>query len=168
VSAVSDVPRLAAELGILLDELLAEVGPSYVRAGERRGLNAAHAHLLLALDQARHPLTLAALAHRTQRSVTSVGRLVERLSRKDLVGPEEGGAARAGRRVELTESGRAHLRALQADRRERLEHYVRAMGTPQRLRLAGALHLISRRLDEELAHPDLRAAAQAARPHSAA
>jgi hypothetical protein len=36
------------------------------------------------------------------------------------------------------------------------------MTTAQRLRLTGALHLLSPRLDDDLAHPDQRAAAQAA------
>jgi hypothetical protein len=49
-----------------------------------------------------------------------------------------------------------------AVRRGRLERYVDSMSTAQRLRLAGALHLLSARLDEDLADPDQRAAAQAA------
>jgi hypothetical protein len=53
------------------------------------------------------------------------------------------------------------LRVRQA-RRERLEHYVGTMTTAQRLRLSAALHLLSSRLDEDLAHPDQRAAAPAA------
>jgi hypothetical protein len=38
-----------------------------------------------------------------------------------------------------------------AARRERLEQHVDAMTPAQRLRLAGALHLLSARLDEEAA-----------------
>jgi hypothetical protein len=45
-----------------------------------------------------------------------------------------------------------------AVRREWLERYVDAMTPAQQLRLAGALHLLSPRLDEDLAHPDQRAA----------
>lgn len=51
-----------------------------------------------------------------------------------------------------------------AVRRQRLEQYVESMTTAQRLRVAGALHLLSARLDEDLAHPDQREAAQAADP----
>jgi hypothetical protein len=54
------------------------------------------------------------------------------------------------------------VRRAQAVRRDRLERYVGAMSTAQRLRLAGALHLLSRRLDEDLAHPDQRAGPGAA------
>jgi hypothetical protein len=42
-------------------------------------------------------------------------------------------------------------RAPERRRRERLEHHVDAMTPAQRLRLAGALHLLSGRLDEEAA-----------------
>jgi hypothetical protein len=69
----------------------------------------------------------------------------------------------------LVEAGVSHadsprrggLRSARAQtaRRERLERYIAAMSDAQRLRLAGALHLLSRRLDEELAHPDFRASA---------
>jgi hypothetical protein len=47
-------------------------------------------------------------------------------------------------------------------RRQRLERYVDAMSVAQRLRLAAALHLLSGRLDEDLADPDQRAATHAA------
>ena len=63
-------------------------------------------------------------------------------------------ASRA-RSAELHGRNAAQARAV---RRERLERYVDAMTPAQRLRLASALHLLSRRLDEDLAHPDQRAA----------
>jgi hypothetical protein len=44
-------------------------------------------------------------------------------------------------------------------RRERLEHYLAAMTIARRLRLAAAAHFLSRRFDQDLAHPDARAAA---------
>jgi hypothetical protein len=50
----------------------------------------------------------------------------------------------------------------QPSRRAQLERYIGGMSTAQRLRLAGALHLLSDRLDNDLAHPDQRAA-----PHEA-
>jgi hypothetical protein len=59
------------------------------------------------------------------------------------------------------ELGVAQARAV---RRERLEQYVDGMSTARRLRLAGALHLLSRRLDEDLAHSDQREAAPGASP----
>lgn len=154
--------RLAADLGHLLDELLMEAGPSHVRASERHGLTAAQAQVLLALDQARGPLPLVALADRTQRSIVSVGRLVERLRGKALVVHRDGVPEGRSDRIQLSASGRAHLRALQADRRQQLESYVHDMGTARRLRLAAALHLLSSHLDEELADPDLPAATAAA------
>jgi DNA-binding MarR family transcriptional regulator len=154
VAAVVETPRLAADLGDLLDELLVEVGPSYVRSGEYRNLTAGQAQLLFTLDDAHGSSTLEALARRTQRSVTSAGRLVRHLSRHELVRSREDPGDERARRVELTGSGRAHLRALRADRRERLERYVAAMGAARRLRLAGALHLLSPRLDQDLAHLD--------------
>jgi hypothetical protein len=46
----------------------------------------------------------------------------------------------------------------QFTRREQLQRYVGAMSTARRLRLAGALHLLSGRLDEDLADPNQRAA----------
>jgi len=55
-------------------------------------------------------------------------------------------------------SGTAGTPRRHAVRRERLERYVDALTPAQRLRLAGALHLLSPRLDEDLAHPDQRAA----------
>jgi DNA-binding MarR family transcriptional regulator len=123
-----------------------------VRAGEEPGLGAAAAHLLLVLGAARAPLSVEALAQRAQRSVTSVSRLVDRLHHRQLV-RLHGPAGPSLARVELTESARARLHALERDRRERLERYVAALDAPRRLRLAGALHLLSRRLDEELAFP---------------
>ena len=72
--------------------------------------------------------------------------------------PVELGANRAS---SAEQHGRNAAQA-RAVRRERLEHYVDAMTTAQRLRLAGALHLLSPRLDEDLAHPDQREAVQAA------
>jgi len=54
------------------------------------------------------------------------------------------------------------IRHAQSTRRRRLERYVDAMSTAQRLRLAGALHLLSRRLDEALADPNQRAPTHAA------
>jgi hypothetical protein len=60
-----------------------------------------------------------------------------------------------------------HGRRVRQARRERLEHYVGAMTAAQRLRLAAALHLLSRRLDEDLAHPDQRAAPRAAQAAAA-
>jgi hypothetical protein len=53
-------------------------------------------------------------------------------------------------------AGRTVLPARAATRRERLEHYVGAMSNAQRLRLDGALHLLSGRLDKDLADPDQR------------
>ena len=67
--------------------------------------------------------------------------------------------ARRGGSAEQHGRNAAQARAV---RRERLEHYIDAMTTAQRLRLAGALHLLSPRLDEDLAHPDQREAVQAA------
>ena len=78
------------------------------------------------------------------RLAADLGRFLDEL-------PVEVGAIRAGsaeRRV----------------RRERLEEYVDGMSSARRLRLAAALHLLSRRLDEDLAHPDQREAAPAASP----
>jgi hypothetical protein len=49
------------------------------------------------------------------------------------------------------------LRHAQFTRREQLERYVGTMSTAQRLRVAGALHLLSGRLDTDLADPDQRA-----------
>lgn len=49
-----------------------------------------------------------------------------------------------------------------AARREPLERHVDAMTTAQRLRLAGALHLLSPNLDDDLGHLDQREAMQAA------
>ena len=46
--------------------------------------------------------------------------------------------------------------------RERLEEYVDTLTPAQRLRLAGALHLVSHRLDEDLADPEQREALRAA------
>jgi hypothetical protein len=54
------------------------------------------------------------------------------------------------------------VRHTQSTRRQQLELYVAAMSTTQRLRLAGALHLLSRRLDEDLADPNQRDATHAA------
>jgi hypothetical protein len=72
--------------------------------------------------------------------------------------PVEVGASR----VSLAERhGRSSAQA-RAARRDRLERYVDGMTAAQRLRLAGAMHLLSRRLDEDLADRDQRAAAQAA------
>jgi hypothetical protein len=51
------------------------------------------------------------------------------------------------------ERGGPRTRPAQSTQREQLERYVDAMSTAQRLRLAGALHLLSRRLDEDLADP---------------
>jgi hypothetical protein len=53
-------------------------------------------------------------------------------------------------------------RRAQSTRRQQLERYVEAMSMAQRLRLAGALHLLSGRLDEDLADPNQRAATHAA------
>ena len=53
-------------------------------------------------------------------------------------------------------------RASAAVRRERLQHYVDDLTGAQRLRLAGALHLLSPRLDGDLADPAQREALQAA------
>jgi hypothetical protein len=47
-------------------------------------------------------------------------------------------------------------------RRQRLERYVNAMSIAKRLRLAAALHLLSGRLDEDLADPNQRVATPAA------
>jgi hypothetical protein len=49
------------------------------------------------------------------------------------------------------------VRHAQSTRRQQLERYVDAMSTTQRLRLAAALHLLSTRLDTDLADPDQRA-----------
>jgi hypothetical protein len=54
------------------------------------------------------------------------------------------------------------VRHAQSVRRQQLERYVDAMSTAQRLRLAGALHLLSGRLDEDLADPNQRAPTHAA------
>lgn len=81
-----------------------------------------------------------------------VGRLAADLGRFLDELPVELGAGRAGS-AERHGRKAAQERAL---RRERLEQYVDAMSTARRLRLAGALHLLSRRLDEDLAHPDQR------------
>jgi DNA-binding MarR family transcriptional regulator len=158
---MDDVQRLAVDLGHLLDELLVEAGPSYVRAGEHRALNAAQTQLLLVLGNAAEPLTLAAMADRTQRSVASTSRMVVRLEGKGLVSRDDRCTESPWRRVELTAAGRALLHALRTDRRQRLENYVGGMGKAQRLRLAGALHLLSRRLDRDLADPGLRELAPA-------
>jgi hypothetical protein len=61
-------------------------------------------------------------------------------------------------RASLAERHGRNAAQARAVRRERLERYVDAMTPAQRLRLAGALHLLSPRLDEDLAHPDQRAA----------
>jgi hypothetical protein len=54
------------------------------------------------------------------------------------------------------------VRHAQSMRRRQLERYVDAMSTAQRLRLAGALHLLSGRFDEDLADPNHRAPTHAA------
>jgi hypothetical protein len=87
------------------------------------------------------------------RLAADLGRFLDEL-------PDELGASRAG---SAERDGRKASRA-RALRRERLEQYVDGMSTARRLRLAGALHLLSRRLDEDLAHPDQREAATAASP----
>jgi hypothetical protein len=86
-----------------------------------------------------------------RRLAADLGRFLDELPIE--VGASHGGSTRRG-----------GLRSLQAQaaRRGRLEHYIGAMSTAQRLRLAGALHLLSPRLDEDLAHSDFRAAAHAA------
>jgi hypothetical protein len=61
-----------------------------------------------------------------------------------------------GRRSPAERDG-PRLRRAQAARRKQLERYVGAMSTAERLRLAGALHLLSGRLNEDLADPDQRA-----------
>jgi hypothetical protein len=74
--------------------------------------------------------------------------------RQGLVVRHEGCRDRQRRRVEITPAGRECLRALEAERRKRLERYVDRLDRPRRLRLAGALHLLSGRLDGDLAHPE--------------
>jgi hypothetical protein len=54
------------------------------------------------------------------------------------------------------------VRHAHSTRRQQLERYVNAMSTTQRLRLAAALHLLSGRLDEDLADPSQGAATHAA------
>jgi hypothetical protein len=86
-----------------------------------------------------------------RRLAADLGRFLDEL-------PIEVGASRVS---SAERQGRSAAR-VRAVRREWLEHYVGAMTTAQRLRLAGALHLLSPRLDEDLADPDQRDAAQAA------
>jgi hypothetical protein len=86
-----------------------------------------------------------------RRLAADLGRYLDEL-------PVEVGASRAS----SAERHGRNAAQVRAARRERLEHYVDAMTAAQRLRLAGALHLLSRRLDEDLADPDQRAATQAA------
>jgi DNA-binding MarR family transcriptional regulator len=159
--SVQDVPRLARELGHLLDELLVEAGPSYVHASEERGLTAAQAHLLLVVGEAHGPVTVRRLAQTAHRSITGASRIIERLSRCGLVSGHEETGDRRTRKVEITAAGVAHLRGLRAERRVQLEHYIGAMNRAQRLRLAGALHLLSLQLDD-LSDHDLRSPADAA------
>jgi hypothetical protein len=64
--------------------------------------------------------------------------------------------------ISSSERDGPRLRRAEAVRRKRLEHYLGAMTTAQRLRLSGALHLLSARLEEDLAPPDQRAAGHAA------
>ena len=83
------------------------------------------------------------------RLAADLGRFLDELP----VGP---GASRAG-------SGERHGRRAaraRAVQHERLEQYVDGLSTARRLRLAAALHLLSRRLDQDLAHPDQREAVQ--------
>jgi hypothetical protein len=82
-----------------------------------------------------------------RRLAAELGRFLDELP-VELKASRASSAERHGRNA-------AQARAV---RRERLERYVDAMTPAQRLRLAGALHLLSPRLDEDLAHPDERAA----------
>ncbi|HSI79706.1 MAG TPA: hypothetical protein VK919_03555, partial [Solirubrobacterales bacterium] len=86
-----------------------------------------------------------------RRLAVDLGRLLDEL-------PIELGASHSG------STKRGGLRSLrtQAARHERLERDIGAMSTAQRLRLAGALHLLSPRLDDVLAHPDAGATAHVA------
>jgi hypothetical protein len=61
--------------------------------------------------------------------------------------------------VRMAERHGRNATQVRVTRREQLEQHVGTMTAAQRLRLAGALHLLSTRLDDDLAHPAQRAAA---------
>jgi hypothetical protein len=56
----------------------------------------------------------------------------------------------------LAAAGDRRVRPATDERRTRLDRYVGDMSRAERLRLAAALHLLSRRLDGDLATPDAR------------
>jgi hypothetical protein len=62
------------------------------------------------------------------------------------------------RRLDVLQAAAGHdpVGARVDTRLERLERYIRGMSPGQRLRLAAALHLLSPRLDGDLATPDCR------------
>ncbi len=126
-----------------LGELLAAVGETGLGLAELRAIRALAASASLPTAGGRS-LEHADLARATGLSTASLRAALAALEKRGMVATPKAGAAR------LTDRGRTLYRQLRSRRQAALTAFVRSRGHGERLRLAGALHLLDPRFDARL------------------
>lgn len=147
----AEATRLGHEFARLFDDVIEQALGDLFTAVAERGLGFAELRTLRALAEAPLPPgrrarspSLAGLARATGLSPASLQGAMATLESRDFIASRRHGA------VALSGRGRALLRELRGRRLEALTAFVRNRDLGERLRLAGALHLLDVRFDARL------------------
>ena len=143
-----DVERLGRQFGRLFDDVIESALAELFSSVAEIGLGFAELRILRALGGSppgtggRRSMSQSDLAEAAGLSPAALQEAVSGLEGRELVA-SEGGTAR------LTEGGHEVLRELRSKRQQALTSFVQSRSQGERLRLAGALHLLDAQFDQQ-------------------
>ena len=136
----------ARQLLTFLEEMMRTIARVDLGQSGVAQLSLLEMRLLIALGELGAAASLAEIAQLTQTSVGQSGQASERLRSRGLAA-RAGGGRGAERAFVITLRGRRLLHSLEEKRQAALEGLISRLTSPERLRLAGAAHLLGGDLD---------------------